>query len=69
VARVALLELAPPILRRALSPFPVPVRTLDAMHLASAAFMRERGQLSAVATYDLRKQEAVAAMGMELFSL
>ena len=69
VARVALLELAQPILSRALSPFPFPVRTLDAMHLASAAFMRERGQLSALATYDLRMQEAAVAMGMELFAL
>ncbi len=69
VARIALLELAAPILGRALSPFPTSVRTLDAMHLASAAFLRERGQLSAVATYDVRMQEAVVAMGMELFRL
>ena len=69
VARIALLEFGPPILSRALSPFPVSVRTLDAMHLASAAFLRERGQLSAVATYDPRMQDAVLAMGMELFAL
>jgi hypothetical protein len=69
VARIAFLELAQPTLSRALSPFPVPVRTLDAVHLASAAFVRERGQLTAVATYDVRMQEAAVAMGMELFPL
>ena len=35
IQRVALVELAPPVLERALEPFPVPVRTLDALHLAS----------------------------------
>ena len=69
VARIALLELAQPILGRALSPFPVSVRTLDAIHLASATYPQERGQLSAFATYDLRMQEAAVAMGMELFAL
>ena len=69
VARIALLEFAQPILGRALSPFPVSVRTLDAMHLASAIYLQERGQLSAFATYDLRMQEAAVATGMELFAL
>ena len=32
VDRVALIELAPPVLARALEPFPVAVRTLDALH-------------------------------------
>jgi len=35
INRVALLELATPVLARALDPFPTPVRTLDALHLAS----------------------------------
>jgi hypothetical protein len=35
IERVALLELATPVLSRALDPFPIPVRTLDALHLAS----------------------------------
>ena len=34
VGRVALLELVSPVLTRALEPFPRPVRTLDALHLA-----------------------------------
>ena len=32
IGRVALLELATPVLARALDPFPIPVRTLDALH-------------------------------------
>ena len=44
VGRVALLELAPPVLARALDPFPAPVRTLDALHLASMEFLRAHGQ-------------------------
>jgi len=52
VDRVALLELFPPVLQRALDPFPVPVRTLDALHLASIDFLRTRGQEVQLATYD-----------------
>ena len=69
LAGVALLELARPVILRALQPFPVPVRTLDALHLASASFLRERGQHVVVATYDDRMREAAAAMGFETFDL
>src|SRR5207248_3261651 len=40
IGRVALVELAPPVLSRALEPFARPVRTLDALHLASMEFLR-----------------------------
>jgi len=40
LGRVALLELAPPVLARALEPFPASVRTLDALQLASIEFLR-----------------------------
>ena len=35
LGRIALVELSPPVLTRVLEPFPRPVRTLDALHLAS----------------------------------
>ena len=35
LGRISLVELAPPVLARALEPFPTQVRTLDALHLAS----------------------------------
>lgn len=65
-ARLAWLELRPPVLERALRPFPVPVRTLDALHLASVAFLRERGREVRLATYDEGMAEAAQAMGVEL---
>lgn len=58
LARVALLELAKPVLERALDPFPMPVRTLDALHLASADFLRRQGQAVAIASYDERMLQA-----------
>lgn len=63
VGAVALLELAPQVLERALQPFPVPVRTLDALHLASAHFLKERGQKVTLATYDARLSVAAVALG------
>jgi hypothetical protein len=51
---VALLELAPPVLARALDPFPIPVRTLDALHLSSIELLRQRQQNVELASYDER---------------
>lgn len=69
IARLALLELAPQVLARALDPFPVPVRTLDALHLASADFLRQQGQAIRLATYDERMLSAAAALGFEVYPL
>jgi len=54
LARIALIELAPPVLARALEPFPVAVRTLDALHLASLTFIQAQGQPLSLASYDER---------------
>ena len=54
LGRIAFLELTAPVLARALEPFPVSVRTLDALHLASADFLRRQGQDVRLATYDAR---------------
>lgn len=69
VGRLALLELAHPILARALEPFPAPVRTLDALHLASMDFLRVNGQSLELATYDDRLAAAARAMGIGLYPL
>lgn len=69
LARVAMLELAPTVLARALEPFPVPVRTLDALHLASMEFLRSEGQAIAIATYDERLRSAALALGVEALAL
>lgn len=67
LGRVALLALAPPVLERALEPFPVPVRTLDALHLAAIAFLRARGQTVLLASYDERMIAAARALAVPLF--
>ena len=42
--RIAFIELSPPVLTRALEPFPKPVRTLDALHLASIDFFHRQAR-------------------------
>lgn len=69
LARVAWLELHPKVLARALQPFLAPVRTLDALHLASVGFLREHGKEIALATCDERMASAAKAMGFPLYSL
>ena len=66
IGRLALLELVPPVLARALQPFPVAVRTLDALHLASVHFLQDQGQQVALASYDTRLNQAARSMEIEL---
>lgn len=66
VGRVALLELAGPVLARALEPFPAPVRTLDALHLASLEFLRAQGIRVELASYDDRMIEVARKMRIPL---
>ena len=69
LSRLALIELAPPVLARALEPFPKPVRTLDALHLASIDFLRKQGQSVTVASYDDRLIDAARALRFPLYKL
>jgi len=66
LGRIALVEMAPPILARGLEPFPVPVRTLDALHLASLDFLRAQGHKPRLASYDGRMIEAATRLGIPL---
>jgi hypothetical protein len=67
IGRVALIELAPVVLARALEPFPIPLRTLDALHVASLEFLRDRGQSIELASYDERMLAAARALRIPLF--
>ena len=69
LSRVALVELSPPVLARALEPFPKPVRTLDALHLASMEFLRQQGQRISVAVYDGRLLDAARALRIPIYKL
>ena len=66
---LSMLDMEAPVLARALEPFPVGVRALDAIHLASADFLRGQGQRVSIATYDARMAEAARAMGFDIYSL
>lgn len=66
---VELLELSSEILSRALQPFPVPVRTLDGLHLASMVYTRGHGQTIELATYDQRLATAAQVLGFPLSKL
>ncbi len=67
VGSLTLVELSTVVLERALDAFPVPVRTLDALHLSTAWWLRRelRGGVQ-MATYDARMAKAAEAMGMLL---
>lgn len=69
VNRLALIEIAAPILGRALEPFPTPVRTLDALHLASIDFLVQHGQIIRLASYDNRLLNAARALAVPVFDL
>ena len=69
LARIALLELAPPVLERALEPFPVAVRTLDALHLASIAFLNSRGPTIELASYDARLTDCARQLGFRVATI
>lgn len=67
LSSVALVELAPPVLARALEPFPTAVRTLDALHLATLLFVTGEGSAVHLATYDDRLAQAAVKLGLPLW--
>jgi hypothetical protein len=62
--RIELIGLAEPTLERALHPFPVSLRTLDSLHLATMDFLRALGQTITLASYDRRLLAAAVAIGI-----
>ena len=69
IGRIALLELAQPILARATDPFPLPIRTLDALHLASCAYLLANRQKVQLASYDRKMLAAAEAMRLPILDL
>lgn len=67
--RLSFLEMVPAVLSRALEPFPLAIRTLDALHLASAEFLRAQGEAVIIATYDDRLMAAALALGFQIADL
>jgi predicted nucleic acid-binding protein len=64
---IDLVLLRPPVLSRACEPLPMPLGTLDAIHLVTALIWRDRmGSLSVVATHDTSLGLAARAFGFEV---
>jgi uncharacterized protein len=64
LARISFVEMQAPVLARALHPFPAPLRTLDAIHLATVVFLMEHGHDARLASYDEGMLRAAEAMGI-----
>ena len=69
LAGTALIELSRPVLARVLEPWPVPVRTLDGLHLATVEYLRRQGETVELASYDGRLLTAAQALGIALAAL
>jgi hypothetical protein len=69
LSRLSWLELTPTVLVRALEPWPLALRTLDALHLASVEFLRNRGQSVSMASYGERMIRGASSLDIPLFPL
>jgi predicted nucleic acid-binding protein len=64
---IDLVLVRPAVLSRASEPMPMPLGTLDAMHLATALIWRDRvGPLASIATHDTMLGTAARAFGFEV---
>jgi predicted nucleic acid-binding protein len=64
---IDLVLLRPPVLSRASEPMPMPIGTLDAIHLSTALIWRDRmGPLTEIATHDTALGAAARAFGFDV---
>ena len=69
-AELEVVEPTWPVLRRASQPFPVPLGTLDALHLATALLWRDtRGEDLAMATHDRALALAARSCGLPVLGI
>ena len=66
---IALIELSRPVLARALEAWPVPLRTLDALHLATMDYLQSQEELVEPASYDNHLLAGARALGIPLAAL
>jgi predicted nucleic acid-binding protein len=67
LGRVDFIDLTPKVLARALEPLPVPLRTLDGLHLATMHFLRSQQQTVELLSYDKQMLAAAKAMGISAY--
>jgi predicted nucleic acid-binding protein len=61
-----MVQMVTAVVSRAAEPFPIPVRTLDALHLATLEFLRGQSIKVELATYDARMRDAAKRMKIPL---
>jgi predicted nucleic acid-binding protein len=70
LSRLEIIEVSSAVLARAAQPLPVPLKTLDAIHLASAMLWRETNQSDVVlATHDEALALAARTMGFRVMGV
>ena len=67
--RTNLIEMDRPALARALEPWPLPLRTLDGLHLSTMTFLRQHGEAIELASYDNRLIAVAQTLGFMLAAL
>jgi hypothetical protein len=67
--RVGMVEMTRSVLARALEPLPMPLRTVDSLHLATMDFVRSQGETMELASYDNRLLAAAQAIGIAVAAL
>jgi predicted nucleic acid-binding protein len=67
--RTNLHDMSRPVLERALAPWPTPMRTLDALHIATLEYLRRGGEEIELATYDHRMIATAMALGIAVAAL
>jgi hypothetical protein len=68
LARISFVEMTRTALARAVDPFPVRIRSLDAMHLATIVYLQGEGHEIQLDSYDDRMLTAASAIGIPLYS-
>jgi hypothetical protein len=70
LALVDMIEMTRPVLARALEAFPISIRTLDGLHLATLDSLRRHAREAIeLASYDSRMLAAARALGIEIATL
>jgi len=69
LSRIYLVEMSDSVFARALRPFPVSVRTLDALHLSTAMSLMSGAEPVELASYDTRMIAAAEALGIAIAPL
>ena len=57
------------VLARALEPFPIPVRTLDGLHLATVEYLYRQDSSLELGSYDEELKAAATALGIPIVEL